>query len=96
MEYYIIIAFSFAIMYSIKYGWEIAKTVMDILFMFDVNYLEYNWHPVSYMIAVFLLSLIAMPFFIPLIFKKRYKVIKQASSHILINKFGFEKNDTEL
>ena len=100
LGYYIIAALSFALMYSISYGWEIIQTVLDVLNLFDMNYIdEDTWNPWYYMTAVFIMSLIAMPLFLFLVLaQNKYETIKFASAHILQKYYGFEQesDDTEL
>jgi hypothetical protein len=94
LEYYIIAALSFAAMYTYNYGWEITKTVLDVLFMFDIDYRDSKWHPWTYMVVSFIAATLAMPLFlIMIIFGDKYTLIKDASSHILEKRFGFKKDD---
>ena len=100
LSYYIIIALSFALMYTISYGWEIIQTVLDVLYMFDMDYIEENtWNPGYYITMVFTMSLIGMPLFLFLVLAQdKYETVKFASAHILQKYYGFEQesNDTEL
>ena len=91
--YYIIAALSFAIMYSINYSWEIAQTVIETLYIFDMDYTDSDWNPYMYLAVGFMLTLVLMPMYIPAIFGKRYERIKDASAYILVEEYGFIKED---
>lgn len=95
LEYYIIAAVSFAIMYTYNYGWVITESVINMLNMFDIDYLEEdcNWTPASYLINTFILSSIAMPVFLfVILFTDKYKIIKDCSGYILIKNFKLKRN----
>lgn len=93
LEYYIIVALSFSLMYSISYGWEIVQTVLDVLYIFEMDYVkEDKWNPGYYMTMVFTMSLIGMPLFLFLVLAQdKYETVKFAAAHILKKYYGFEE-----
>ena len=94
LTYYIIAALSFSLMYTINYGWEVAQTVMEMLYMFDIDYMEApDWSPGSYVVSVFVMAFIFMPIFVPNIFQDKHNKIRDAASFILEKHYGFVKED---
>lgn len=97
LSYYIIIAFSFAIMYSINYGWKIVQTVLDVVSMFDFTAAERrSWNPWYYMSMLIMFSFVAMPMFLYLtLAQDKYETIKFASAHILQKYYGLERESND-
>ena len=97
IEYYLIAALSFAIMYAYSYGCEISNTVLDLLYMFDMDYRDYpeaKWSPKAYILSSFVVSFLGAPFFLYIVlFQNKYVTVKAASGHILQDSFGLKKED---
>lgn len=97
IEYYIIAAMSFALMYTYSYGLEISKTVVDVLNLFDMSYKDHyvdkGWNPNMYIFWSFIVALIAMPLVLLIVlFENKYKTVKEASGSILKDSYGFEED----
>jgi len=88
IEYYVIIALSFGIMYTYSYGLEIVQTVRDVEKIVTDN-AENIWNSNLYIFFTFIVSSIAMPIFLGLIIiQKKYDTIKYASAYILKKYYG--------
>lgn len=89
MEIYIIIAVSFAIMYTINYIYQINLTVLSTLYMFDIDYSETDWNPWSFVIGGFIVSVMLMPIIVLFILpENRWKVINKSSKYIINKHFS--------
>jgi hypothetical protein len=87
--YYFITALSFTIMYIWRYSYEVMQSVMQILNILDIDYLEYDWSPISFMIASTIVSLVLMPLVLmSILMYSRLTVIKNMTAYILENSFG--------
>lgn len=96
LSYYIIIALSFAIMYTYSYGLEITRIVIEVLEISGKRHQDYvkerAWHPYIYLSASFLLSLIAMPFFAKeIILMNKWDLVEYAAGEILSNSYSLNK-----
>ena len=91
--YYLIACVSFSIMFIIRYGYEIVETTLDVLDMFDIDYVQDgDWTPWAYYTALFIINIIYMPkIWWIIISTPRYAVIKECTSEILIQHFDFKK-----
>ena len=90
MEIYFIIAFSFAIVYALRYGLEITTTVELAIDTFGLDYNNSNWNPVLFIILLFLSALITMPItFLGMLVEDRWTTIHRATASILESQFGF-------
>lgn len=87
--YYFIAAFSFTIMYTWRYSYEVMQSVVQTLVILDINYSEYKWSPSAFMITSTVISFFLMPLVAVNIFSaSRFEVIKAMTSSILVDSFG--------
>jgi len=87
MTIYIIIALSFAIMYSYKYTREIVLITQRFVNSLDVTWGDFS--PIKYSIKEFLYHFIMCPITATKIFKGE-DIIKKEVSYILENNYGLE------
>ena len=90
MVEYFIITICFAIMYTLKYGLEITRTVGLAIDTFGLDYENSKWSALSFNIYLFLISMIAMPVMLAgMLFEDRWVTIKRATASILEKHFNF-------
>lgn len=76
---YLIIAVSFALMYSINYTKDIIWSIVQLCNIFDIDHTEFL-SPIIFYTVYFLASFILFPIFCYAIFKySKYEIIKVAT-----------------
>ena len=86
MEIYLILAFSFAIMYSFKYTNEVVKTTKGVVEVLDIEWGNFN--PTWYYIKEFAYSFFMFPIAVQRLFNR--DTVKNEVSYILENNYGLE------
>ena len=79
-------------MFTIRYTYEIVKTVEDTLVIFELDKNNYRWYPKLFMLFSLIFGIVAMPLILPeILAKERFSIIKKQSAEILEKDFGFIK-----
>ena len=90
MAEYFIIALSFAIFYTCRYGIEIAKTIELAIDTFGLDRENANWYPSSFYAALFCFAFIFMPITaLSMLLEDRWTTIHRATANILEKHFNF-------
>ena len=79
-------------MYTVMYGIEITRAVLDVLEGFDIDWREEGtWNPVTYNLILFGTATVLMPLFLfNVLNSTRYDIVESGASAILENRFGFK------
>lgn len=82
-------------MYTVRYGYSTAQLVLSVLEVAEIDWMEERtWHPIQYLISVFILSFALMPIFLfSVLMYDRADKIKDATGAILEKYYDFEKDE---
>lgn len=97
LYYYMIIAFSFAIMFTIGYAREVVRSVLDALVILEIDYktFEYKkaaWSPFIYLSTAFIVSFGVMPLVLyAILLGDKWDVVLFLSRSVLADYFKLNK-----
>lgn len=92
IEFYLIFAFSFAIMYTYSYGIQTVRTILDTLNEQKIEYKGSDWGPKRHLLAQFLMAFIAAPLILIAMFTEtKWEAVTRIARTVLQKYFGLKK-----